>query len=351
MRRIKPKLCGNHCTKVEHLDVTLDQNPILHDINFHLYCGEMLTIIGKNGAGKSTLMKALLGEIPYKGRVVFEDMRNGRKSRIKIGYVPQHLAFDKNTPTTVYDFFASCISRKPVWLMKDKKVYGRIKEELARFQAEELIDQCLGDLSGGELQRVMLSVATCPMPNLLLLDEPISGVDRNGTLRFYDLLDELKNRYDLSILMISHDLDLVYEYSDRVILLDKTVEAEGSPAKVYKTEIFQETFGRISYGRPGNVHIISTLFLRKSLPVYQADSFIFFHGHYHNRKQVLLSHGQKLSGLRKPAYFSAFFLPWQSFTFFFFVYSALFPLCGVFSMNHGLSFLTYVIYTFIITLF
>lgn len=198
-------------------------------------------------------MKALLGEIPYKGRVVFEDMRNGRKSRIKIGYVPQHLAFDKNTPTTVYDFFASCISRKPVWLMKDKKVYGRIKEELARFQAEELIDQCLGDLSGGELQRVMLSVATCPMPNLLLLDEPISGVDRNGTLRFYDLLDELKNRYDLSILMISHDLDLVYEYSDRVILLDKTVEAEGSPAKVYKTEIFQETFGRISYGRPGNV--------------------------------------------------------------------------------------------------
>lgn len=253
MRRIKPKLCGNHCTKVEHLDVTLDQNPILHDINFHLYCGEMLTIIGKNGAGKSTLMKALLGEIPYKGRVVFEDMRNGRKSRIKIGYVPQHLAFDKNTPTTVYDFFASCISRKPVWLMKDKKVYGRIKEELARFQAEELIDQCLGDLSGGELQRVMLSVATCPMPNLLLLDEPISGVDRNGTLRFYDLLDELKNRYDLSILMISHDLDLVYEYSDRVILLDKTVEAEGSPVKVYKTEIFQETFGRISYGRPGNV--------------------------------------------------------------------------------------------------
>lgn len=70
MRRIKPKMCGNHCTKIEHVDVTLDNNHILEDVNFHLYCGEMLTIIGKNGAGKSTLMKALLGEIPYKGRII-----------------------------------------------------------------------------------------------------------------------------------------------------------------------------------------------------------------------------------------------------------------------------------------
>lgn len=236
-------MCGNHCTKIEHVDVTLDNNHILEDVNFHLYCGEMLTIIGKNGAGKSTLMKALLGEIPYKGRIIFEDMRSGRRSRMKIGYVPQHLAFDKNTPTTVYDFFASCISRRPVWLMKDKKTYERVKEELSHFQAEDLIDQCLGDLSGGELQRVLLSVATCPMPNLLLLDEPISGIDRNGTTLFYELLDELKAKYDLSILMISHDLDFVYEYSDRVILLDKTVEAEGTPEQVYRTDVFQKTFG------------------------------------------------------------------------------------------------------------
>lgn len=243
MRKIKPKMCGNHCTRIEHVDVTLDDNHILNDVNFHLYCGEMLTIIGKNGAGKSTLMKALLGEISYKGRVIFEDMRSGRRSRIKIGYVPQHLAFDKNTPTTVYDFFASCISRRPVWLMKDKKTVEKVKRELARFQAEELIDQCLGDLSGGELQRVLLSVATCPMPNLLLLDEPISGIDRNGTTLFYELLDELKGKYDISILMISHDLDFVYEYSDRVILLDRTVEAEGTPAQVYRTEAFRRTFG------------------------------------------------------------------------------------------------------------
>lgn len=241
--------CGNHCTKVEHVSVTLDQNHILNDVTFQLYCGEMLTIIGKNGAGKSTLMKALLGEIPYSGNIIFEDVRDGKRSRMQIGYVPQQLIFDKNSPTTVYDFFASSISRKPVWLLKDKKIYEKIRGELGRFQAEGLIDQRLGDLSGGELQRVLLSVATCPMPNLLLLDEPISGMDRNGTTHFYRLLDELKQKHDLSILMISHDMDFIYEYSDRVILLNQTVVAEGTPEEVYGTKAFKETFGYTSQHR------------------------------------------------------------------------------------------------------
>ena len=243
MQRGTVKRCGNHCTRVENVSVTLDQNNILNNVSFELYCGELLTIIGKNGAGKSTLMKALLGEIPYSGSINFQDMRDGKKRNLKIGYVPQQLIFDKNSPTTVYDFFASCISKKPVWLLKDKKIYRKIQEELARFQADTLIDQRLGDLSGGELQRVLLSVATCPMPNLLLLDEPISGMDRNGTTHFYRLLDELKQSHDLSILMISHDLDFIYEYSDRVILMNKTVEEEGTPEEVYATKAFKETFG------------------------------------------------------------------------------------------------------------
>lgn len=245
MLRIRPVKCRKHRTVVEHLDVTLDSNHILEDVNFELYCSELITVVGKNGAGKSTLMKALLGEIPYTGNVLFEDLLLKRKTNLKIGYVPQNLVFDKNTPTTVYDFFASCISRKPVWLLKDKKTYQLIRKKLSRFQAEELIDQRLGDLSGGELQRVLLSIATYPMPNMLLLDEPISGIDRAGTLHFYQLLDRLKREHDLSILMISHDMDFTYQYSDKVILLDQTVVTMGTPKEVYETEAFRETFGYV----------------------------------------------------------------------------------------------------------
>ncbi len=252
--RIRPKKCGYHCTKVEDVNVTLEGDVILDHVNFHLLCGEMVTLIGKNGAGKSTLVKALLGEVPFTGKIQFEDMRNGKQSKIKIGYVPQQLSFDKNTPTTVYDFFASAISKVPVWLWKKKSVYDRIKNELKRFQAEELIDKRMGDLSGGELQRVLLSVATCPKPNLLILDEPISGIDREGTVHFYKILEQLKKNNDLSILMVSHDLDFTYDYSDRVLLIDKTVVEEGSPKKVYLTDRFKEVFGELPFVDYGESH-------------------------------------------------------------------------------------------------
>ncbi|MDO4977040.1 MAG: metal ABC transporter ATP-binding protein [Eubacteriales bacterium] len=245
--KIRPNKCGNHCTRVNHVNVTLEGDSILKDVNFSLLCGEMITLIGKNGAGKSTLVKALLGEVPYEGEILFEDRRNGRRGNMRIGYVPQQLSFDKNTPTTVYDFFASCISKVPVWLWKKKSVYEKIKKELERFQAQDLIDKRMGDLSGGELQRVLLSVATCPKPNLLILDEPISGIDREGTILFYEILDHLKKEDDLSILMVSHDLDFTYEYSDRVLLINQTVIEDGSPREVYQSPAFVEFFGKLPF--------------------------------------------------------------------------------------------------------
>lgn len=245
--KIRSRWKGSHCTTVENVNVTLEGDHILENVNFKLYCGELVTIVGKNGAGKSTLIKALLGDVPFEGKIRFENTLTGKRSKIKIGYVPQQLTFDKNTPTTVYDFFASCISRVPVWLWKKKSVYDKIKEELSHFQAEDLIDKRIGDLSGGELQRVLLSVATCPKPNLLILDEPISGIDREGTIHFYKLLSKLKKDGDLSILMVSHDLDFTYEYSDRILLIDGTVVEDDTPENVYKSEKFIETFGYLPY--------------------------------------------------------------------------------------------------------
>ena len=237
--------CGLHCTKIENLSVKIGKEDIIKDVTFDIHCGELLMLIGRNGAGKSTLLKSILGEIEHEGTVSFFDMKENKKKKIKIGYVPQNLNIERDMPTTVYDMFASYISNKPVWLFKDKNLYKKIKENLKLFGAEKLIDKRVGNLSGGELQRVLLSIATAPVPNLLILDEPVSGIDRNGIKDFYEILVKLKKDYDMSIILVSHDLDLVQKFADRVILLDKTIVKDGKAKEVFKSKEFIERFGEI----------------------------------------------------------------------------------------------------------
>lgn len=234
--------CGLHCTKINNISVKFGKEQVLKDVNIHIHCGELTVIIGKNGAGKSTLLKAILGEVEHTGNVNFVDMKSNLAKRIKIGYVPQSINIEKNMPTTVYDLFASCICHIPVFLKKEKKIYQEVKEQLKLFGAEKLIDKSIGDLSGGEVQRVLLAIATKPTPNLLILDEPVSGIDKNGTRDFYELVNNLKTKYDMSILLVSHDLELVKKYADKVILLDKEVIKEGAPEEVFSSLEFKNYF-------------------------------------------------------------------------------------------------------------
>ena len=239
------KACGLHCTKINHIEVTLGRDIILKDVNIHVHCGQLTIIIGRNGAGKSTLLKAILGEVPHTGDITFVDQKDNLTKRIKIGYVPQKINIEKHMPTTVYDMFASCICYTPVFLKKDKKIYQEIKEHLKIFGADSLIDKSIGDLSGGELQRVLISIATKPTPNLLILDEPVSGIDRNGITEFYQIISKLKTEYDMSIILVSHDLELANKYADKVILLDREVIKEGTPHEVFNSLEFKNRFGTI----------------------------------------------------------------------------------------------------------
>lgn len=234
--------CGLHCSKIENISVKIDNEEIIKDITFDIHCKEIVMIIGKNGAGKSTLLKALLDEIEHDGKVEFYDTKNNKNEKIKIGYVPQNINIERDMPTTVYDMFASYISNKPVWLTKNKKLYDDIKSKLKVFGADELIDKRVGNLSGGELQRVLLAISTNPIPNLLILDEPVSGIDTKGTREFYEILQELKEKNDMSILLVSHDLDLVKQYADKVILLDKSILKQGSAEEVFSSEEFKTIF-------------------------------------------------------------------------------------------------------------
>ena len=235
--------CGLHCIKMEDIGVYAGKTPIIEHVNVHIHCGKLTAVIGRNGAGKSTLIKAILGEVPHVGTIEFRDMKENKVKKLKIGYVPQHLNIKKDAPVSVYDLFASCISNVPVFFMKKRALYDKILSRLALFEAENLMDKRLGDLSGGELQRVLLSIACTPVPNLLLLDEPVSGVDRKGMELFYRTIHNLKEKYDLSVILVSHDLTLVKEYADSVILMDKTVLKEGSPEEVMESPEFHEIFG------------------------------------------------------------------------------------------------------------
>ena len=240
------KACGLHCTKINNISVKIGNEEILKNVSIHVHCGELTVIIGRNGAGKTTLLKAILGEIEHTGSISFVDKKDNVTKKIKIGYVPQSNNVEKHMPTTVYDLFASCITHIPVFLRKDKKIYEEIKEQLKIFGADSLIDKSIGDLSGGELQRVLIAIATKPTPNLLILDEPVSGIDRNGIKEFYRIINKLKSEYDMSIILVSHDLDLAKKYADKVILLDKEVIKEGKPEDVFKSLEFKNRFGKLS---------------------------------------------------------------------------------------------------------
>lgn len=241
--RILQPPCGLHCIKMNDIGVTVGRETIIEHVNLHIHCGKLTVIIGRNGAGKSTLIKAVLGQVRHTGTIEFRDMRDKSIQDLRVGYVPQHLNFEKDTPTSVYDMFASYISNVPVFLRRTKGLRERIRQSLSMFEAQELLDKQLGDLSGGELQRVLLSIACDPVPNLLLLDEPVSGIDRNGMELFYANINGLKKKCDLAMILVSHDLDYVEKYADNVILLDRTVLKEGSPAQVFASKEFHEVFG------------------------------------------------------------------------------------------------------------
>ncbi|MCR5288928.1 MAG: metal ABC transporter ATP-binding protein [Treponema sp.] len=237
-------------TRIEHLGVRAGNLPILEDVNLHLHCGELTAIVGRNGAGKTTFLKALLNEIPHTGTIIFEG-ENGKKptTHPRFGYVPQKLFVEPGSPVTVEDVIRACLSKYPVWLPPRKKDRELVQNVLSQTHTEKLINRRIGDLSGGELQRVMLALAIHPVPDILLLDEPVSGVDRSGLKLFYELVSKLRHEYDITILLISHDLDIIARHADRVVLINHGVAANGTVEEVYNSAPFIETFGHIVFNK------------------------------------------------------------------------------------------------------
>ena len=228
---------------LDRISVRRGGQVLLQDVSMHIHCGQLTVLIGQNGAGKTTLIRALLGELPHSGTMRHVDGRGLDIPHLRTGYVPQHLQFDREMPLTVRDFMAASLSRRPVWTGVGKKTRALVDEVLSSVEADGLADLPLGRCSGGELQRVLLALALTPPPDLLVLDEPVSGIDRNGLKMFLDTLLALRRTHHMAILLVSHDLRFVREYADHVILLDKSVLAQGSAAEVFASPEFASVFG------------------------------------------------------------------------------------------------------------
>lgn len=235
--------CGLCSIEMKHISVISGEDTLLDNVNLTFHCGELTALIGKNGAGKTTLLRTLLGERQYKGSISFTDHHGTVLPTPKIGYVPQHLDFDKSMPVSVSDFIAATKGGGAVWFGKNKKMKENIRKMLEDMECGYLAERRLGDLSGGELQRVLLALATDPVPDLLVLDEPVSGMDVAGLDLFYKRIMELREKQHMAVLLVSHDLGLIRKYADKVVLLDKTVVAEGHGDEVFQTEAFREAFG------------------------------------------------------------------------------------------------------------
>ena len=234
--------CGHSCClRVENLSVRIGGDCILSNVNLHVHCGELVALIGPNGAGKSTFLKAVLGQRDYEGVIAFSEPGQ-RSKKPRIGYVPQSPAFDPSDPVSVADLFACCMCRRPAFLGLGKSMRALVLECLERVHGEELIDKRVGTLSGGELQRVLLALALEPMPNILILDEPLSGVDVEGMETLMDMLDEIRKNFDLSILMTTHDFSLLPRYANQVVLIDRGILIQGEPETVLHSAEFAQAF-------------------------------------------------------------------------------------------------------------
>jgi zinc transport system ATP-binding protein len=201
---------------------------ILKNISFQVSTGETVTVVGPNGAGKTTLLRVLLGLIsPSSGSVV-------RKSGLRIGYLPQKIHIDPVLPLSVNR------------MMSLTGNYSReeIHAALEETGVSHLNGQSVFNLSGGEFQRMMLARALLRNPELLVLDEPVQGVDYLGEAELYDLIANIRKHYDCSVLMISHDLHVVMSSTDRVICIDQHVCCQGKPKYVCNHTEFKRLFGR-----------------------------------------------------------------------------------------------------------
>ncbi len=242
--------------EAEGIDYAVGGRVILHDASAKISAGEIVTLIGPNGAGKTTLVRVMLGLVrPDKGTIT-------RRPGLRVGYMPQKLHFDPSMPLTVDGFLRLGIPRS-------NRGLGKRDALLAEVGAQTLKDSPVHDISGGELRRVMLARALLRDPGVLVLDEPVQGVDVTGQADLYHLIGRIREQRGCGVLMVSHDLHVVMAATDRVVCLNRHVCCAGHPSAVSRHPEFISLFG----------------------PKIAEELAIYHHDHDHDHDHEDISHG------------------------------------------------------------
>ncbi len=227
---------------VENLYVEIEGKTILENINLKIYRGEIVAVVGPNGGGKTTFLKTLLGLInPTRGRV--EIFGKPPKEAVKghlVGYLPQRVNFKRESCLSALDVVLLGLWYKD--LPKGEKV-KRALQTMERFGVKHLAEERFSNLSGGQQQRVNLARAVVGEPKLLLLDEPTTGIDFPGQQSFYELIKALRDEKGFTVIMVTHDVGVVWRYVDKAVCINRRLHYHGEPQAVLRPEILKLVYG------------------------------------------------------------------------------------------------------------
>ncbi len=228
---------------VRHLTVKYNNTIALYDVSVKIKRGVLAVVIGPNGAGKSTLIKAVLNLVPYTGSTeIFGKpvSKLTKAEHLKIGYVPQKFNFSKNLPITVKEVLQLSLEKTPLEKTERKK---RIDTFLRMAHLENMQNEMIGNLSGGQMQRVLIARALTFLPKIMFMDEPLAGIDIAGEKTFYEFMDTIHKQYGITIILISHDVTILDKFADTVLCLNKKLVCSGSPTDVLNEQKLQSLYG------------------------------------------------------------------------------------------------------------